>query len=153
MFRLYLLLAITVLLSICYFITLELFNQIIYSYIFLKDVCIIKQKNVIFNDIYFLVNYFMKRRQWFKCILMLQFYEYYKNYNSNRFLGICFHNLSYQYIARYYYINSLKYESSLEVLENLALICIDLKDDIMFNELCCKISEIDPENKILMKLS
>ena len=152
-FRLYLVIAICVLLPICYFITLELFNQVLYYLIFFKDVKIMRQNNLIIDDIYFLVNYFVQRRQWFKCLLMLQFYEYYKSYNSNKLLGIYFHNLSYNYIARYYYLKSLKHETDLELLQNLAYICRDLNDSKMLAEICCKINDIDSNNDLLMEFS
>ena len=152
-FRIYLLFAIIILSPICYFITLELFNQILYYVIIFKNKRIVQQKFAIFEDVHFLVNYLLKRQQWFKCIVMLQFYEFYNGYDNNKLLAICFHNLSYNSIARYYYLKALNKENSLELLQNLALVCRDLKDDKMFNDVINKIKIIDPDNDILLKLT
>jgi len=145
-FRIYLLFAIIILLPICYFVTVELFNQIIYYLIVFKNVSGMQEERAIADDLYFLINYLAKRQQWFKCILMLQFYSTYKNYNTDKLLGMCFHNLSYPFLARYCYIKYLETETDLEVLKNLKAICKDLKDDRMLSEICSKIKEIDLSN-------
>jgi len=152
-FRVYLCIAIIILIPICYFVTIELLDQIIYYFIFLNSYFFVDRIGKNFNKTSFLVNYFFKRQQWFKCIIMLKFYSYYKNNNVNKSLGICFHYLSYYSIARYYYIKALEFDNSLEVLQNLALVYRDLKDDRMMFEICSQIHDIDPNNDILLELS
>jgi tetratricopeptide (TPR) repeat protein len=152
-FRIYLCIAITVLLPICYFITIELVNQILYYLIYLKAYVFMQVDNVNEYDINFLVNYFLTRKQWFKCITMLQFSNYYNIISTYKLLGMCFHKLSYYTIARYYYVKALKNENDIIVLQNLGLVCRDLKDYKMMREICDKIRSIDSDNSVLLELS
>nr|YP_009297064.1 hypothetical protein Ceram_131 [Ceramium japonicum]AOM66407.1 hypothetical protein Ceram_131 [Ceramium japonicum] len=153
MFRIYLLIAITILLPICYFITRELVSQVIYCFVLLKNLFFMPQNNHYVDDMNCLVRYCILGKQWFKCIIILHFYHYYHNVNNNKLLGICFHELSYIKIALYYYVRALQNENDIELLQKLLLVYRDLKDDVRMSQICDKIRQIDPNHKILFELN
>lgn len=152
-FRIYLSVAILILFPVCYFLTIELLDQIIYYYLVWKNFRGEKKQIIDLSDVTFLFNYFFTREQFFQCIKLFHMINVIEK-ESSFLLGLCYYNLSCLFIARYYYIKALRFDEkdNIRVLQNLALVCRDLKDKSMMLEVCSKIRSIDPENSVLLKL-
>lgn len=150
-FRIYLCIAIIMLLPVCYFLSIELLDHMTFYSIMLQKFRVRKKHVVSLNEITFIVNYFFKREQWLHCITFFQFTKSVDK-RSIHLLGQCYYNLSYLFIARYYYIQALQFDNSIKLLQSLALVCRDLKDEKMMIDTCNKISKIDPENSVVALL-
>lgn len=151
-FRIYLLIAILILLPICFFVSVELIKKIVYFVLFIRSLYNFKLKKNSLNDAKLLFNYYLKTQQWLKSILVLEFYKLYFNCSIDSLLGICYQKLSYYNIACYYYNQSLNYDENIIVLQNLVLIYRELKNDEMLKKTYAKIKKIDPNNKFLLNL-
>lgn len=152
-FRIYLCIAISILLPICYFITIELVNQFLYLMIFIKASYTVQEKKKNVEDINFLVNYLLAKKQWFQCLTMLKFYDNYNDFNSDKLLGMCFHQLSYYNLARYYYIKVLQDENDIYLLEKVIMICKELKDHKMMIQIAERLRKLDPNNTVVLQLN
>lgn len=153
-FRIYLSIAIFILLPVCYLLTIELLDQIKYYYLIFNNFRVENKDIINLNDVTFLFNYFFTREQFFQCIKLYSMIGVIDK-ECDFLLGLCYYNLSFLYIARYYYVEALKFgeKDNIKVLQNLALACNDLKDRNMMFEVCSKIRSIDPANSILLKLT
>jgi len=135
-FRIYLLLSITILLPICYFITIDLIQKITVFFVLTFSIKTLNVDQVSNNNVLLLFKHYIKQKQWLKCILMLEFYKLYTNYRVNNLLGICYQKLYFYRIARYYYIFALNDDpNNLTVLENLLFVCKALKDHTMIDKI------------------
>ena len=145
-FRVYLIIAIIILLPACFFITIELFNFINYWFII---------KFSINNDnrnIFFLCRYYLKKQKWFTCILMLESFQELSSLGCHNLLGICYHKISYNYIAEYYYSKALNNDlNNITILQNLAYIYKNLGYTDKFQDVCSKIVSLDPNNEFIVK--
>ena len=152
-FRIYLIIAIIFLLFLCSFMTLELIKSCIYYYIYFVKFYGIDHKNFNIDNIIFLFQYKLKKKQWFSCILMIEFFQEVQDINYSNFLGICYQKLSLDFVAEYYYLQVLNYDSkNLVILHNLAEIyCkIDKKEEAL--KIYNRIISIDSNDKIAMKI-
>ena len=152
MFRIYLLIAILLLLPICFFITLQLiyFFRYYFSLFSVTMNQISNRTNI--NDILILFTYYLKKQEWLTCILMIELYQELNDLSSNNLLGICYQKISYNNIAKYYYLKALYNDcNNIIILQNLAIIYKKLDEKQEFNNICNKIVSIDSSNKFVIK--
>lgn len=70
----------------------------------------------------------------------------------NEILGYCYEELNYFDIAEYYYYKSLSYDSTnIEVLSKLLFIYKKLSKNDQIINICNKLLNIDPQNKLAKK--
>jgi len=135
-FRIYLLLSITILLPICYFITLDLIQKITIYFLLMPRIKTLNLGQISNNNVLLIFKYYIKQEHWLKCVLMLEFYKLYTDYKVDNLLGICYQKLHFYRIARYYYMFALNYDcNNLSILQNLLFVCKALKDHVMLDKI------------------
>nr|YP_009511185.1 hypothetical protein [Gracilariopsis longissima]AXI97062.1 hypothetical protein [Gracilariopsis longissima]UAD88978.1 hypothetical protein [Gracilariopsis longissima] len=126
MFELYLILVISLLLPICYFITNSLRTLYIQIYI-LKEILKLNNKHELQKDyILRLARVYIKRKKWLYCMTMLEFYinqtqnsRYIAQYYNC--IGLCYQYIKSYEIAKTYYLRAYKKEPSIiDIMKNLA---------------------------------
>ena len=148
-FRIYLLLSITILLPICYFITIDLIQKVTTYFLLTFSMKNPNLDQVSNNNMLLLFKNYIKQKQWLKCILMLEFYKLYTDHKVDNLLGICYQKLCFYQIARYYYIFALDYDcNNLTILQNLLFVCKSLKDHVMIDKIN---NQIDILNQAKLK--
>ena len=146
-FRIYLLLSITILVPICYFISIDLIQKIKVYFLLKPSMKTLKLEQVSNNNVLLLFKNYIKQKQWLQCILMLEFYKLYAHYRVDNLLGICYQKLYFYPIARYYYIFALNDDyNNLSILKNLLFVCKALEDYVMVDQIDNKIRKFYQAN-------
>jgi len=151
-FRIYLIVAIIFLLFLCSFITLELFRFLFYYYF--RFIKFSKLNYALFkvDDVFILFQYYLKKKKWFFCIVMLEFFQELQDINYGNSLGICYQKISLDFIAQYYYLQALTYDSSnLAILHNLASVYHNIGNKAQAIQIYKKIISINSNDKIANK--
>nr|QCI04061.1 hypothetical protein [Antithamnionella ternifolia] len=150
-FRLYLVIAILFLIPICFIITKELINSILYLIVVkrIKRISIQQTNN---TDIVRLLQYYLKRQKWLTCILMLESYKTTDRINYFNLLGICYQKVACYIVAEYYYLKATKHDSTnITILQNLATIYKLLYKEYELKKICDVILSLDSNNSLAKK--
>lgn len=152
LFRIYLTIAIIFLFPLCSFITLELSRFLVYYY--LRFIKFSKSSHDLLkvDDVFILFKYYLKKKEWFSCIIMLEFFQELQNINYSNSLGICYQKISLNSIARYYYLQALEHDSmNLIVLHNLASVYDKIGNKEKAIRIYKKIISINSNDKVATK--
>nr|YP_009500348.1 hypothetical protein [Gracilariopsis heteroclada]AXE43510.1 hypothetical protein [Gracilariopsis heteroclada] len=141
MFELYLILVISLLLLICYFITNSLYMLYSQAYILQKLFKLNNKYKLPKDDILNLAKVYIKRKQWLYCTTMLEFYIDQTQSNQHiaeyyNYLGLCYQYIKLYEIAKSYYLKAYNKEPSIKyIIKNLANIYKICGDKENFNKL------------------
>ena len=151
-FRFYLVVAIIFLMPICLIITNECFVVFFYYTALIK--CVNKKNinDIDTNYILTLFRYYVKRKKWLYCILMLESYKNLDRLGCYNLLGICYQKIDSYAIAKYYYLMAFSKDSeNILVLQNLAGIYKLIGEESNLKKICHLILDLDSENIIASK--
>nr|YP_009399011.1 hypothetical protein [Taenioma perpusillum]ARW68408.1 hypothetical protein [Taenioma perpusillum] len=122
LFYLYLFIVLLFLCPLFYFVTLELYQIVkFFLYFTLKYKFISKTLLILHHSQYIeIINTSIRKKDWFTCICMLEFYLLHELLNVNiiyKYLAYCYKELLYFDLAEYYYLKILQnYPDQLNIL-------------------------------------
>lgn len=154
-FNLYIIIILIFLVIIGFFLSLDLLN-IVYANLYLSyNISLQKVDNLNINQLQFYINAYIKKKNWFLCISMLEFYQDSNILEKSQILGYiayCYKQMFYWEISQYYYLQALIYSpESIIILQQLADLYNILSNKKQAREMYERIISIDSNNILANK--